>query len=73
MNVGASVSTADNPATVDKTETNYTVLSSKVENEKGVDLPSTGGMGTTILYILGALLVIGCGIVLIARRRMTAR
>lgn len=45
----------------------------KIINESGSTLPSTGGIGTTIFYILGALLVIGCGIVLIARRRLTAK
>ena len=32
-------------------------------------LPTTGGMGTTILYIIGGVLVIGAGAVLIIRRR----
>ena len=41
-----------------------------VENNKGAVLPSTGGIGTTIFYIVGSLLVIGCGIVLVSRRRM---
>lgn len=44
-----------------------------VTNSAGAELPSTGGIGTTIFYILGALLVIGCGVVLVARRRMTAK
>lgn len=44
-----------------------------IQNNSGSELPSTGGIGTTIFYILGALLVIGCGIVLIARRRLTAK
>ena len=48
-------------------------LYGKIENDSGAELPSTGGIGTTIFYILGALLVVGCGIVLIARRRMTAK
>ena len=48
-------------------------LSTTVVNESGTELPETGGIGTTIFYILGALLVIGCGIVLIARRRLTAK
>lgn len=42
-----------------------------INNKKGTELPSTGGMGTTIFYILGALLVVGCGIVLVSRRRMS--
>ena len=41
-----------------------------VVNSTGSELPSTGGIGTTIFYIVGALLVIGCGIVLISRKRM---
>ena len=45
----------------------------KILNESGSTLPSTGGIGTTIFYILGALLVVGCGIILIARRRLTAK
>lgn len=42
----------------------------EVENKPGVVLPGTGGIGTTIFYILGSLLVVGCGIVLISRKRM---
>ena len=40
-----------------------------VENVAGTELPSTGGMGTTIFYALGAVLVIGAGVVLATRRR----
>jgi fimbrial isopeptide formation D2 family protein/LPXTG-motif cell wall-anchored protein len=42
---------------------------STVINNAGSALPSTGGIGTTIFYVVGALLVIGCGIFLVARRR----
>lgn len=41
-----------------------------IENRKGTELPSTGGMGTVIFYAIGAILVIGCGIILVSRRRM---
>ena len=43
-----------------------------IANTKGVELPSTGGMGTTIFYIIGAVLVLGAGILLVTRRRMSA-
>lgn len=42
----------------------------KVENNTGSILPSTGGMGTTLFYIFGAILVIGSGVVLITKKRM---
>ena len=43
-----------------------------VTNKSGTELPSTGGIGTTIFYIIGAILVIGAGVVLVTRRRMNA-
>jgi len=44
----------------------------EVTNNSGSELPSTGGIGTTIFYIVGAILVIGAGVVLVTRRRMNA-
>lgn len=41
----------------------------KIKNPKGVELPSTGGIGTTIFYILGGLLVVGAAVILVARRK----
>lgn len=42
-----------------------------VENKKGAELPSTGGIGTTIFYVVGGLLVIVAGILLITKKRMS--
>ena len=42
----------------------------KVENKTGSLLPSTGGSGTTMIYILGAILVLGSSVVLITKKRM---
>ena len=47
--------------------------STTVVNESGTELPSTGGIGTTIFYIIGAILVIGAGVVLVTRRRMNVQ
>ena len=44
-----------------------------VLNQSGTVLPSTGGIGTTIFYIVGAILVIGAGVVLVTRRRMSVK
>jgi fimbrial isopeptide formation D2 family protein/LPXTG-motif cell wall-anchored protein len=66
--------TADNVGTltVDDIE-NFTVTNGSVEtdviNNQGTSLPETGGTGTTIFYVVGAILVIGAGVILIARKR----
>ncbi len=44
-----------------------------VPNQSGTELPSTGGIGTTIFYTLGGLLVVAAGILLITKKRMTKK
>lgn len=51
------------------TDTNL-IKSETVINQKGIVLPSTGGMGTTIFYIVGGILVVGAGVLLVTRKRM---
>ena len=41
-----------------------------VKNTAGAELPYTGGIGTTLFYILGTILTAVSAIMLIARRRM---
>lgn len=41
-----------------------------VENKTGKVLPSTGGVGTTMIYLIGAVLVLGSGVVLATKRRV---
>lgn len=43
----------------------------KVLNQTGTELPSTGGMGTTIFYVLGGVLVVGAGVLLVTKKRMS--
>lgn len=43
-----------------------------VINQTGAELPSTGGTGTTLFYVLGFILMAGAAILLITRRRMNA-
>jgi len=42
----------------------------EVENKSGTVLPSTGGAGTTMIYLVGAVLVLGSGVVLATKRRV---
>ncbi len=46
-----------------------TTLIVEVENTAGHTLPSTGGMGTTLFYVVGGILVIGAAAILILRKR----
>lgn len=44
-------------------------VSAKIENTSGSTLPSTGGIGTTIFYVAGGVLVVGAGVLLITKKR----
>ena len=51
-------------------QTNLDDVSTTVVNRSGAELPETGGIGTTIFYTVGGLLVVGAIIMLIQKRRM---
>ena len=65
--------TAPVPVTVAGSSTDITKLSvtAKVENQAGTLLPSTGGVGTTVFYVLGAVLVLGAVVLLVTKKRMS--
>lgn len=48
------------------------ILETTVVNNSGTELPETGGIGTTIIYIVGAILVVGAVVLLISKKRMSA-
>jgi len=62
-NENASETSADLTLTTKNTE-------NKIVNLTGSTLPSTGGMGTTIFYVIGGILVLAAVIVLISKRRV---
>lgn len=49
------------------TTTDYTV---RVENKAGTELPSTGGIGTTIFYVVGGGLMVAAIVLLVTKKRM---
>lgn len=52
----------------DSDNTNVTIV-----NKKGTLLPSTGGIGTTIFYAVGGVLVVGAGVLLIVKKRLGSK
>lgn len=71
---GNLVSESSATTTNVEVDKNYTELDGKaveIVNKAGVLLPSTGGIGTTIFYVVGAILMIGAGVMLVTRKRMS--
>lgn len=42
----------------------------QITNKAGTELPSTGGIGTTIFYVMGSILVLGAAVLLVTKKRM---
>ena len=57
-------------AAAENGEPNTGAVAITVENNGGSTLPETGGIGTTIFYVAGALLVLCAGVLLFVRLRM---
>lgn len=57
-------------ASVDTTNKTYTSGGYGVENNAGTTLPTTGGIGTTIFYLIGGGLMVAAAVLLIAKKRM---
>lgn len=47
-------------------------LSADIVNKTGTELPSTGGMGTTIFYVLGGILAVTAIVLLVTKKRMNS-
>ena len=63
--------TVSGAVTVAETVATNGIITLTVVNKAGAVLPVTGGMGTTIFYVLGGLLIVAAGVALITRRRMS--
>ena len=47
-------------------------LTTDVVNQSGTLLPGTGGIGTTIFYVIGGLLMAAAAVLLITKKRMNS-
>lgn len=50
----------------------YKVYTAEVNNQSGTELPETGGIGTTIFYVVGGLLVLVAIVLLVTRKKMSS-
>lgn len=50
----------------------YTTVVTKVNNQSGAELPSSGGVGTTVFYVVGGLMVLLAVVLLVTRKKMSA-
>lgn len=64
--------TVDNGTATSGNVANGTV-SIEVKNNRGTTLPGTGGIGTTIFYVIGGGLMVAAAILLITKKRMENR
>ena len=64
---------ADKSKTVKFDGTERADYEAQVLNNTGDLLPSTGGMGTTLIYLIGGALVLGSGFVLANKKRAKAK
>lgn len=70
--VEVKIEPTKNTASDGSTTLSLTAVTAEIENKSGTELPSTGGMGTTIFYVVGSILLIGAAILLITKKRMSA-
>lgn len=71
--------TADNPVLITLNGEAFSgdistgILTSQIINNRGTTLPGTGGIGTTIFYVVGGGLMVAAAILLITKKRMENR
>lgn len=69
---------ADKEVNIQRSETSTAnalsqkALTVEVNNQSGNVLPETGGIGTTIFYVVGSILFLGAAVLLVTKRRMQA-
>lgn len=56
--------------TINDDPEHVTSMEITIENKSGATLPETGGIGTTLFYVVGGLLVVVAGVLLVTKKRM---
>lgn len=71
-NANNNATLSDAGASADSASLTYVSGGVQVVNYSGSELPSTGGVGTMIFYIVGGILLVGAGVLLVVRKRMNS-
>ena len=73
IEISATHKENDDNVSATVTLTNSSNMTNPIVNRSGSVLPETGGIGTTIFYVVGSLLVLAAGVLLITKKRMASR
>ena len=64
--------TSGNKAGTTLSENTQKTMNNDIVNKSGAQLPETGGIGTTIFYVLGGMMFVGAALILVVRRKAEA-
>lgn len=70
IDADGNITSTETSVKVEVNDTKIAATPVVVVNKSGSELPTTGGMGTTLLYVGGIALILGAGVVMIIRKRM---
>ena len=70
ITISANHSESADGASATTTLTSESNMTNNIVNKSGSTLPETGGMGTTIFYVLGGVLVLAAVVLLVTKKRM---
>lgn len=59
--------------TTEGDQAKYDTVIAKINNQSGTELPSTGGIGTVIFYVVGGVLVLAAVVFFVTKKRMSAK
>ena len=60
-------------AVIPAADNSWTVFTQEIINKKGIILPSTGGIGTVVFYVVGSLLIAGAVVLFVNKKKKAAK